>query len=282
MKIVLIFFIFLSTIGTSKAQKNPYFFALTGMKELGIMNPNYPWVLTGTAKFSVLFAQAEYGFAPTKQRTYQLLEKTNNSSLRFGIAFGGDPEGEFKSGQFYGGIENIHKYKNLHYDSESNTPTGSKDFPTDQSGDPVLLDKVAVGFRGQQYLIGIQIISVGEREESCLEDAYDTEKGVNKTRYSVITGRFEIMYLPSPKIDSTFAYSPYGQFVPRYVAVPETYKFKHLGLRVRFDVTFSGGIGMMVQMGITPGMKKASEYYNDFRLDLQGGIFYQLSKYRKQ
>lgn len=276
MKIVFILFIFLSTIQTYKAQKKPYFFALAGMKEFGIINPNYPWVLTGTAKYSVLFAQAEYGFSPKRKSTYQLLESTNNSAFRFGYGFGGNSEGEFNSVQVFGGIENVHKYKNLHYDDIL------KDYPTDQSGDPVILDKVAVGFRGQQYLVGIQMISVLEKNQTCLEDVYDQEKAVNKVRYSVITARLEMLYLPSPKIDSNFSYSPYGQFVTRSLAVPENYTFKHFGVRMRFDVTFAGGIGMMVQMGISPGMKKASEDYNDFRLDLQGGIFYQLSKYRKK
>ncbi len=255
------------------AQKKPLYFSIGGMKELGVINPNSPWLATGMAKVSALYVQGEYGLSTEKKLLNQKLDFTQNYALRLGAMFGGEPRGEFQSVGFHVGFEDVNKYKYIYFDNS--------DYPVDRSGNVIEIDKVAIGFAGKQYMIGMQVINVSVNDKKSVLDDYDIENRTAKVKFSTLSMRLEMLYMPSVSIDSTFNYSPYGYFVPRKVTLPDSYNFKKFGVRIRFEFALSAGAGFMMQMGVNPSPKKTSESYNDFRIDLQGGIFYQFAKFRK-
>lgn len=256
-------------------QKGSYFSAMA-FQEFDLFSKNQPFGIALTTKLGRLFLQGDYRHSASPTTQYQVLSPRDSYGAKIGYIGGGlGAEGGTCAG-FTVGIQIIEAYKRLTYEVN--------EMPVDINGETVEINKIQIPLEYTQFSLGFQLLSIQVGDKGKMDsfiDDFDLKLNKNKVRYSTVQMSIEMLYSPKISHSNTFAYSPYGYYIPRDFTLASAPKEKHFGVKMRMEYTTPMKIGLIVDMGVFPGIAHKTNGYNDFNFGVKFGALVNLSVFTK-
>jgi len=277
-KTALMICVLLGFVSGSHAQdkKRGSYAAVTVFKEFDLFSRNAPYGVSGVGKAGRFFLQGDYRYSLAKITDVTVLAPVQTYGGKVGFMGGGLSEEGISNFGLSLGARQVNSYKRLAFDNT--------DFPVDVNGKAVEVEKVNTLISGTEFSVGFLVLNVNinktGKAESLIDD-FDLKMNRNKVRYSTVLMSIEMLYMPKISYSRTFAYSPYGYYVPRDVTFNAKLKERHFGVKMRVEFAPYTKTGFFFEMGITPGISHKTDNYNDFGMGVRAGFLINISAFTK-
>jgi hypothetical protein len=115
-----------------------------------------------------------------------------------------------------------------------------------------------------------------QNDESKLDDYDLKHKGKIKSAL-IYDMSIELLYAPKIGYDTTLIYSPYGLYTPHTLYLTKHFKEKHFGVKLQMNIHTQFGAGLMMEMGIKPGIINLDDDYKKANIYMKVGLLFNLN-----
>lgn len=271
-----IVFILSNSLFAQKEKEFLYCVSGSVVQEFDLLSSNYP--IGGNLTFIAgrILLMGEYKHAGSRITPVQTLVATDNYQGKIGFGGRGSSDKGYSNVFATVGIQQLEFYKKLMMEE--------KDYPRNVNNMAVEAEKVNVLTTTTQYSVGFQIVQQKVKQkydENDIIDDFDLRIRRKHARYSTLSYSLDILYAKTLNYSKSFEYSAYGYYIPQDATLNIPIKEKHFGVKIRMEATTYSRIGIMVEMGVLPGITYKSDLYNDFNFCVRGGIIANMSLFKR-
>lgn len=271
-----IVFILSNSLFAQKEKEFLYCISGTVVQEFDLLSSNYPIGGSLTAIAGRIYLMGEYKHSAGRITPVQTLVATDNYQGKIGFGGRGSSDIGYNNVFVTVGAQQLEFYKRLMMDE--------KDYPRDVNNIPVNAEKVNVLINTTQYSIGFQIVQQRIKQKNDpndIVDDFDLRLRRKHARYSSMSYSLDLLYANKINYSNSFEYSAYGYYIPQDATMNIPIKEKHFGVKIRVEATTYSRIGIMIEMGVLPGIAYKSDRYNDFNFCVRGGIIANMSLFKR-